>query len=392
MSAQPLAVLGGLTAEQFMTDYWQKKPLLVRNAMPQLIGLFEPEDLFNLASEEDVTARLLIQQGKQHDQWKVKTSPLGQKDLNPKHLPQYWTLLVQAVDHWSIELADLWQQFSFIPQWRRDDIMISYAPNGGSVGRHFDQYDVFLVQASGRRQWQLGKTCDESTRLIPDQPLRLLSDMGEVVFDEVLQEGDLLYVPPMLAHYGVAQGDDCLTCSFGFRMPNPAQMLERLTDHVLEHHPLNLPVADQTRTATLQSGAVTAADLQQLRQALMQVVNDPVHFEQAVLGLLSEPKYPDSLPEGESFDAEAWQQLIESGATLRLDPAARLLYADHTHRESQYFLNGEAVLVESVLQARLLRRLADGEVVATADWQEIEQVVLNDWLSAGMLLVSASDQ
>lgn len=390
MSAQPLAVLGGLSAEQFMTEYWQKKPLLVRNAMPQLMDIFEPEDLFNLALEDGVTARLLTQHGKQHDQWKVKTSPLVKKDLNRKNLPEYWTLLVQAVDHWSIELAELWQQFAFIPQWRRDDIMISYAPNGGSVGRHFDQYDVFLVQASGRRQWQLGKTCDESTRFIPNQPLRLLSDLGEVLFDEVLQAGDLLYVPPKLSHYGVAQGDDCLTCSFGFRMPNPAQMLERLTDHLLEHHSLNIPVADDDRTATPTSGAVTIADIEQLRQALMTVVNDPVHFEQAVLGLLSEPKYPDSLPEGEGFDADAWQHLSNVGATIRLDPAARLLYATHSS-EQQFFLNGEPLLVESDAQAQLLQRLAGGQVLIATDWQQVDQVALNDWLSAGMLLVSEPD-
>lgn len=391
MSSQPLAVLGGLTAEQFMTEYWQKKPLLVRNAMPQLNGMFEPEDLFNLALEDGVTARLLTQHGKQHDQWKVKTSPLVKKDLNRKNLPEYWTLLVQAVDHWSIELAELWQQFAFIPQWRRDDIMISYAPNGGSVGRHFDQYDVFLVQASGRRQWQLGKTCDESTRFIPNQPLRLLSDLGEVVFDEVLQAGDLLYVPPKLSHYGVAQGDDCLTCSFGFRMPNPAQMLERLTDHLLEHHSLNIPVPDQQRMPVQATGEISLHDVEQLRHALMQVVNDPVHFEQAVLGLLSEPKYPDSLPEGEGFDPEAWQHLSDVGATIRLDPAARLLYVRHTDGTQQFFLNGEATLVETLEQAVLLQRLADGEVLTTPVWQAMDQVVLNDWLALGMLLVSEPD-
>jgi len=391
MSSQPLAVLGGLTAEQFMTEYWQKKPLLVRNAMPQLNGMFEPEDLFNLALEDGVTARLLTQHGKQHDQWKVKTSPLVKKDLNRKSLPEYWTLLVQAVDHWSIELAELWQQFAFIPQWRRDDIMISYAPNGGSVGRHFDQYDVFLVQASGRRQWQLGKTCDESTRFIPNQPLRLLSDLGEVIFDEVLQAGDLLYVPPKLSHYGVAQGDDCLTCSFGFRMPNPAQMLERLTDHLLEHHSLNIPVADQQRLPVQATGEISLHDVEQLRHALMQVVNDPVHFEQAVLGLLSEPKYPDSLPEGEGFDADAWQHLARVGATIRLDPAARLLYVRHTDGTQQFFLNGEQTLIETPEQAAFLQRLADGAVLKTLDWQVIDQIVLNDWLAQGMLLVSEPD-
>ncbi|MEC7119450.1 MAG: cupin domain-containing protein [Pseudomonadota bacterium] len=391
MSSQPLTVLGGLSAEQFMSEYWQKKPLLVRQAMPALIGMFEPEDLFDLALEDGVTARLLTQHGKQHDQWKVKNSPFTKKELNTKNLPPLWTLLVQAVDHWSIELAELWQQFDFIPQWRRDDIMISYAPEGGSVGRHFDQYDVFLVQASGKRHWQLGQTCDDgSTQLVPNQPLRLLNDLGEVVFDEVLEAGDLLYVPPRLAHYGVAQGQDCLTCSFGFRMPNPAQLLERLTDELLGNHSLNTPVSDLLRTATVSSGAVLTDDLNALRQALMSVLYDPESFQHAVMVLLSEPKYPESLPESEAFDTEAWQHLMQVGARIRLDPAARLLYVEAPDQQLRFYCNGEALDIDEQHQV-LLQSLADGAWLEVQQWSLLDQETLNDWLADGMLLVSEPD-
>ena len=150
---QPLSILGGISAEQFLAEYWQKKPLIVRNALPEIVGMFEPDDIKELALDDDVTARLITQNGQKHDQWQVKNSPLSAKDF--KKLPRYWTLLVQAVDHYSLELADLWKQFSFIPQWRRDDIMVSYAPQGGSVGQHFDFYDVFLLQGFGHRRWQL---------------------------------------------------------------------------------------------------------------------------------------------------------------------------------------------------------------------------------------------
>ncbi|RYZ91244.1 MAG: cupin, partial [Moraxellaceae bacterium] len=213
MTTQGLSVLGGISAEQFFAEYWQKKPLLVRNALPEVVGLLVPQDIMELAQEEVVTARLLTQQGAQNEQWRVKNSPFSGKDF--KKLPPLWTLLVQALDHFSPEVAQLWQQFDFIPQWRRDDIMVSYAPKGGSVGRHYDQYDVFLVQGFGSRRWQLGQYCSPDCELIPNQPLRLLPEI-DVWFDEVLQPGDLLYVPPTLAHYGVAQ-DDCLTFSFGFR-------------------------------------------------------------------------------------------------------------------------------------------------------------------------------
>ena len=142
----------------------------------------------------------------------VKSSPLIKGDF--QKLPKLWTLLVQAVDHYSFDLAELWKKFPFIPQWRRDDIMVSYAPKGGSVGQHFDFYDVFLVQGYGHRRWQLGQMCDENTAFVTGQPLKLLPEM-DVHFDEVLAPGDLLYVPPGLSHYGVAE-DDCLTFRLAF--------------------------------------------------------------------------------------------------------------------------------------------------------------------------------
>ncbi|RYD70408.1 MAG: cupin domain-containing protein, partial [Sphingobacteriales bacterium] len=140
---QKLQVLGGISAEEFLGEYWQKKPLLVRNAMPDIKDLLEPDDIFELAVENGVSARLLTQHGDNHEQWQVKNSPLTEQDL--KSVPELWTLLIQAVDHFSPDIANLWQHFNFIPQWRRDDIMVSYAPKGGSVGKHYDQYDVFLV-------------------------------------------------------------------------------------------------------------------------------------------------------------------------------------------------------------------------------------------------------
>ena len=140
--SQSLSVLGGITAEQFLTEYWQKKPLLVRNAMPEVIGLLQPEEIQELALEEHVSARLIRQKNKNPNEWHVKSSPLTKGDF--QKLPNLWTILVQAVDHYSFDVAELWKKFAFIPQWRRDDIMVSYAPKGGSVGKHFDFYDVFF--------------------------------------------------------------------------------------------------------------------------------------------------------------------------------------------------------------------------------------------------------
>ncbi len=226
--SQTLAVLGGITAEQFLTEYWQKKPLLVRNALPEIKNLLEPTDVMELALDENINARLIKQKDKDPNHWSVKSSPLMKADF--QKMPKLWTLLIQAVDHYSFDLAELWKKFPFIPQWRRDDIMVSYAPKGGSVGKHFDFYDVFLVQGHGHRRWQLGQMCDADSEIVAGQPLKLLPEI-QIHFDEILAPGDLLYVPPGLAHYGVAE-DDCLTYSFGFRMPNVAEMMDRVSKSI----------------------------------------------------------------------------------------------------------------------------------------------------------------
>ncbi len=180
---EPLTVLGGITAEQFLAEYWQKKPLLVRNGLPEIIGLLQPQDVQELALEEHASARLIRQKDKNPNEWHVKSSPLTKGDF--QKLPKLWSILVQAVDHYSFDLSELWKKFPFIPQWRRDDIMVSYAPKGGSVGKHFDFYDVFLVQGHGHRRWQLGQMCDVNTAFVPNQPLKLLPEI-DVQFDEVL--------------------------------------------------------------------------------------------------------------------------------------------------------------------------------------------------------------
>ena len=173
--------------------------------------MFEPDDIIGLSLDPDVNARLLMQHKdntnlKTTEQWQVKNSPLDELDFDNS---AQWTVLVQNLEQWSPELGKLWQAFDFLPTWQRDDIMVSFAPAGGSVGRHYDEYDVFLAQGYGSRRWQLGKLCDDDTEFLPNQPIRIMNDMGEIIFDEVLEAGDVLYVPPKLSHYGVAQ-DDCL--------------------------------------------------------------------------------------------------------------------------------------------------------------------------------------
>ncbi|WP_411689435.1 ribosomal protein uL16 3-hydroxylase [Acinetobacter pseudolwoffii] len=387
--SQPLDVLGGITAEQFLSEYWQKKPLLVRNAMPEIANLLEPDDVMELALEEHVTARLIKQKDRDPNQWSVKSSPLLKADF--QKMPKLWTLLVQAVDHYSFDLSEMWKKFPFIPQWRRDDIMVSYAPQGGSVGKHFDFYDVFLVQGYGHRRWQLGQMCDAETALVPGQPLKLLPEI-EVNFDEVLAPGDLLYVPPGLAHYGVAE-DDCLTFSFGFRMPNVSDMMDRIGDKFSENESLRNPLVDIIRDQVGAIGEVSGNELEYLKEQIMQQLHNSNVLEDAIMTLMSEPKYPENLPEAEEIGTGDLEEALDQGYSLMLEPASRLLYTE-ADGDVLFWANGEGIEISEVFSTKL-KQLADGEIILLdenfADEDILEDVaaLLND---AVLMLVPPAEQ
>lgn len=355
---EPLAVLGGITAEQFLAEYWQKKPLLVRNGLPEIVGLLEPQDVQELALEEHASARLIRQKDKNPNEWHVKSSPLTKGDF--QKLPKLWSILVQAVDHYSFDLSELWKKFPFIPQWRRDDIMVSYAPKGGSVGKHFDFYDVFLVQGHGHRRWQLGQMCDANTAFVPNQPLKLLPEI-DVQFDEILAPGDLLYVPPGMAHYGVAE-DDCLTFSFGFRMPNVAGMMERISDQFSANSLLQNPVVDITRKQMSQIGEINASELSHLKDLVLAQLQDSATLDAAIMSYMSEPKYPDNIPEADEIEADDLKEILHEGYEVLLEPASRLLYTEK-NGTLNFWGNGEALFIAESFEQKL-KAIANGESLA----------------------------
>lgn len=388
--SQSIDILGGISAEQFLAEYWQKKPLLVRNALPEIAGLLEPDDVMELALEEHISARLIKQKDKDPDQWTVKSSPLIKGDF--QKMPKLWTLLVQAVDHYSFDLAELWKKFSFIPQWRRDDIMVSYAPKGGSVGKHFDFYDVFLVQGYGHRRWQLGQMCNAETEFVAGQPLCLLPDM-DVNFDEVLAPGDLLYVPPGLSHYGVAE-DECLTFSFGFRMPNITEMMDRVSDKFSDDQLLKNPLADIIRDQQSPIGQISQNELEYLKAKLFEQLQNSTVLEDAIMSLMSEPKYPENIPEAEEIGAGDLEEALEQGYQLMLEPASRLLYTDQDDA-LLFWANGEGICISEQF-APHLKQLADGQPIALDealfDQEILEDIaqLLND--SVLMLLPAEADE
>lgn len=355
---EPLAVLGGITAEQFLAEYWQKKPLLVRNGLPEIVGLLEPQDVQELALEEHASARLIRQKDKNPNEWHVKSSPLTKGDF--QKLPKLWSILVQAVDHYSFDLSELWKKFPFIPQWRRDDIMVSYAPKGGSVGKHFDFYDVFLVQGHGHRRWQLGQMCDANTAFVPNQPLKLLPEI-DVQFDEILAPGDLLYVPPGMAHYGVAE-DECLTFSFGFRMPNVAGMMERISDQFSANSLLQNPVVDIARQQISQIGEINTSELSYLKDLVLAQLQDSAALDAAITSYMSEPKYPDNIPEADEIEADDLKEILHEGYEVLLEPASRLLYTEK-NGTLNFWGNGEALFIAESFEQKL-KAIANGESLA----------------------------
>ena len=381
--SQSLDVLGGITAEQFFAEYWQKKPLLVRNAMPEIAGLLEPDDVMELALDENVTARLIKQKDRDPNQWSVKSSPLLKADF--QKMPKLWTLLVQAVDHYSFDLSELWKKFPFIPQWRRDDIMVSYAPQGGSVGKHFDFYDVFLVQGYGHRRWQLGQMCNAETEFVPGQPLKLLPEM-DVNFDEVLAPGDLLYVPPGLSHYGVAE-DDCLTFSFGFRMPNVSDMMDRVGDKFAENEVLRNPLTDIIRDQISAAGEVTTNELEYLKSKIMEQLHNSNVLEDAIMSLMSEPKYPENIPEAEEIGTGDLEEALDQGYSIMLEPASRLLYTEEDD-EILFWGNGEGLCVSEAF-AEKLKLIANGEsVMLNLDFADEDMLEdLADLLNESILML-----
>ena len=386
MSAIKRCLPNSITAEQFLNNYWQKKPLLIKQGLPQLTGMFEPEDILGLAIDEDATARLLTQAATKQageSQWQLKKSPLVEADFD--NLPEQWTVLVQNLEQWSPELGQLWQAFDFIPQWQRDDIMVSYAPKGGSVGKHYDDYDVFLAQGFGSRRWQLGKFCDEQTEFVEGEPIRLFDDMGEIIFDEILEAGDVLYVPPKLAHFGVAQ-DDCLTFSFGCRRPNLMQVIDSLADVATNDSTLFVPMLlPQKRHASgkLDTNSIDAITEQLLQ--LLQSENGADIMRQAVSEVVSKRQYEALVPE-ETLTTDEMITALASGATLQADYSNRLLYTQ-TDDGIILYANGQRLDNVDETATNLLIRLANGEPLTLDDMEGIDPDEVMEWLENGWVWV-----
>ena len=363
---QPLAMLGGLTASEFMQRYWQKKPLLVRQAFPQFKPLLSRQQLFELAASPEVGSRLV--QGKGRD-WQMRHGPLNARQ-RPAFAQPHWTLLVQGVDLHAPAAAEFLQAFRFVPDARLDDLMVSWASDGGGVGPHFDSYDVFLMQAQGQRRWRYGPQKDLS--LQPGMPLKILSQF-QPRWDVVLDPGDMLYLPPRYAHEGTAVGE-CMTYSVGFRAPAMAELgrdlLQRLSERCEDELPPRLYIDPKQAAAT--HPAQMPANLQAFAlKAVQHMLNQPHAVHQALGEVLTEPK------------AQVWFEPRPAPRRIRawaLDACSRMLYDD-----GHIYLNGESWRASGA-DARLMRALADQRGLDQAQWRSASpaaKALLREWGDQG---------
>ncbi|MDR0276868.1 MAG: cupin domain-containing protein [Paucimonas sp.] len=361
----PLQLLGGLTARQFMRDYWQKKPLLVRQAFTDFESPIDADELAGLALEEEVESRLVIEHGE--TPWELRRGPFTEDTFAT--LPERdWTLLVQSVDQFVPEVGELLEHFRFLPSWRIDDVMISFAAPGGSVGPHFDNYDVFLLQGHGKRNWKVGQMCNSDSPLLEHADLRILADFEQS--DEwTLEPGDMLYLPPRLAHYGVAE-DNCLTYSVGFRAPSAAEVLTHFTDFLGQF------LTDEERYSDADAQPVSEDPHQIQHDALgrlKSLLNEHMGDERLLLTwfgqFMTEPRYPE-LVSGEELSEEELVDSLEQGAIIIRNPSARLAWSE-VDDNLLLFASGQSRLLPGNLRELL-------KLICSADALHIEN--LGDWL------------
>ncbi|MBC3862292.1 cupin domain-containing protein [Undibacterium jejuense] len=371
-NSTPLPLLGGLSADQFFSEYWHKKPLVIRQAIPAFAPLLTPAELFELAAQDDVESRL-ISFFKKH--WEMKNGPINKLPLKEK---KDWTLLVQGVNLHHEAADNLLRQFRFIPDARLDDLMISYAADGGGVGPHFDSYDVFLLQAHGQRRWQIGAQKDLS--LIEGMPLKILSNFTpEQEF--VLEPGDMLYLPPQYAHDGVAIGE-CMTYSIGFRAPSHQELGQSFLNFMSDTIELPGRYQDPELQATSHPAEISQEMVEKIAAEIAKIKFSEEDITIFIGEYLSEPKsnvFFDS-PEKPLSPKRFAQNAQKRGLKLALKTS--MLY-----KGKHVFINGESFAVQKE-DAKLLTKLANDRCLSGEDLSETTEDVLEAfclWYEDGWL-------
>jgi 50S ribosomal protein L16 3-hydroxylase len=369
MKATAIPFLGGLTADRFLSEYWQKKPLLVRNALPDFTGLLSRDDMLALAGRDDVESRFVSQVGG----WTIEHGPFRRARLRRAAKP--WTVLVQGLNLLLPAADELMRRFSFVPYARLDDLMVSYATDGGGVGPHFDSYDVFLLQGIGRRRWRIGNQKDQT--LIDGLPIRILKDFRPV-YDWVLEPGDLLYLPPEWAHDGIAVGE-CMTYSVGFRAAPAQELAEQFLAYLQDRLDLAGRYGDPGLQCQRHPAEIGDAMIEQVAGVL-----DRIRWDRKVVGSflgchLTEPKAQVFFdPPEKPLRTKRFAELARKRG-VRLDARTQLLFAG-----DRFFINGEPANVARSDRAAL-RTLADQRRLPAADLGATALELLYEWYCCGFL-------
>ena len=356
--------LSNFDIDDFLTNYWQKKPLLIRQAIPGFSTVLAPEELAGLACEEGVHSRLVIEKDAKKP-WQLSYGPFAEDAFTSLPLSHY-SLLVSECEKWIPELQELVDLFNFIPKWRIDDLMISYAPEHGSVGPHVDEYDVFLIQGSGKRHWSIQNTVSNTPALIAGLDLAILQEF-DADQDWILQPGDMLYLPPRIAHHGIAVGDGCMTYSVGFRAPAISDIMDSFLLEASDHHLTDIRYFDPALDRDRNPAQIKDSDVQHFRALVSQLFEKSSDLWPDIVGkLVSDSSLSDDV---ESVECDTIEQA--AGYLWQKHPDSKIFYYQ-TEKTIRLYFNGQMKQLElSDLNLDFCQLLCNHLLISIEDYYQI---------------------
>jgi len=337
---------GELTPAQFLKEYWQKKPLLIKGAFKDFTDPIDANELAGLAMENEIESRII---SNQNNQWQVEHGPFESFD---KFGEQNWTLLVQAVNNWSRDTQALLSAVDFLPQWRIDDIMVSFSTPNGGVGAHLDQYDVFIIQGEGKRRWQVGTPDSSLEQLLPHPDLKQVSKFTPII-DEITQAGDLLYIPPNHPHNGVSI-ENSINFSIGFQAPNNQELWSGFADKLIDEELGETRFPDKERSITTQPELLEQSDIEKLKRFMQAQLNDDNLFTPFIGKYLTQNHHAlEILMPVSPITSEQLSDILaeEENTLVRVSGIKSLIVPfqqqDHKSKETSFlFINGESFLID----------------------------------------------
>ncbi len=348
---------GDLSPEIFLNEYWQKKPLLIKNAVPGFQGSIDANELAGLAMEQEIESRIIAKSD--DNSWQVSHGPFESFEQFGE---QNWTLLVQAVNNWSRETDQLISLVNFIPRWRIDDVMVSFSTPNGGVGAHLDQYDVFILQGEGKRRWQVGLPDDSLTTLLPHPDLKQVSDFTPLI-DEITEAGDLLYIPPNHPHNGVSI-ENSLNFSIGFQAPSSQDLWSGFADRLIDNNLGEQRFSDKDRQLTSTPELLEQNDVAKIKAFMLDELGDDHFFNRFLGQYLTQSHHAlELLIPVEPFTDQQVQSFTEDDS-IAFYPVSGIKSLMLNSPETTLFINGDVFQVTE--QTEELAKLLAGSVPLTS--------------------------